>query len=255
MTRLLSNGLGDGSFGFGGTAEASFGSSVQSAFDVAVQAEARSSCPGSRATAPTGFAVARFDSAGELDPGFGSNGTVDVTFARPFSVWSTLAFQADGRIVVAGRSVGEAEGDIGFALFRLTSSGGLDPNVWRRRARSRSPLGLLRRRTHAGGRQNSRRRLDLVERRQRLRGRPLPAGREPGLDLRERRHRASGLRRPARSPARRRDARRNRIGRLGCDGDSGLRRRAVPRPDGGAVRLIRTPSESQASSWFIRRRA
>jgi uncharacterized delta-60 repeat protein len=65
-------------------------------------------------------AVARYDSAGRLDPRFGRRGTV-VTNLGGLDAGSALVVQPDGKIVVA------AQGDGDLALVRYSADGALDP--------------------------------------------------------------------------------------------------------------------------------
>lgn len=74
----------------------------------------------------TTFALARYNSDGSLDTTFGSGGKVSTDFAVTFDVASSVAIQADGKIVAAGGSntAGFPEGD--FALARYNTDGSLD---------------------------------------------------------------------------------------------------------------------------------
>jgi uncharacterized delta-60 repeat protein len=65
-------------------------------------------------------AVARYDAAGRLDPGFGRRGTV-VTDLGGLDAGSALVVQPDEKIVVA------AQGDGDLALVRYSADGRLDP--------------------------------------------------------------------------------------------------------------------------------
>jgi hypothetical protein len=49
--------------------------------------------------------LARYTTTGQLDTGFGTNGTVITTLSQaPISFVSALALQSDGKIVAAGNS-------------------------------------------------------------------------------------------------------------------------------------------------------
>jgi uncharacterized delta-60 repeat protein len=74
----------------------------------------------------TDFALARYDSAGAIDPTFGDGGLVTTDFGGVVDFGRALTIQTDGRIVLAGYSV-DQESNSNFALARYTSEGGLDP--------------------------------------------------------------------------------------------------------------------------------
>ena len=61
---------------------------------------------------------------GDLDPSFGSGGTVITSFGGA-DVASAVAIQTDGKLVVAGRT--NIAGNTVFALARYNPAGGLDP--------------------------------------------------------------------------------------------------------------------------------
>lgn len=72
------------------------------------------------------FALARYNSDGSLDTGFGSNGTVitDIAAGAPEEA-STVSLQADGKIVAAGYAL-VAGTALDFALARYNIDGTLD---------------------------------------------------------------------------------------------------------------------------------
>jgi uncharacterized delta-60 repeat protein len=90
---------------------------------VAMQADGRILVGG---TLSEQFAVTRYNADGSLDTGFGGDGTVntEIVAGAEASV-SSIAVQADGRILVAG-SVGYGEGLADFALARFNADGSPD---------------------------------------------------------------------------------------------------------------------------------
>ena len=66
---------------------------------------------------PQVFALARYTAAGQLDPTFGSNGTVTTSFGTTTLAANGLATQSDGKIVAVG-SFANSGGDSGFKLAR-----------------------------------------------------------------------------------------------------------------------------------------
>ena len=72
------------------------------------------------------FALARYDSDGNLDPTFGTGGMVRTVFPTGISRILAVAIQADQKIVAAGRATGPNAYD--FALARYNVDGTLDPS-------------------------------------------------------------------------------------------------------------------------------
>jgi uncharacterized delta-60 repeat protein len=70
------------------------------------------------------FALARYNTDGSLDTGFGTNGWVVTDFFGDDDYGRAIARQADGKLLVAGYVTNGAEYD--FALVRYTASGSLD---------------------------------------------------------------------------------------------------------------------------------
>jgi len=70
------------------------------------------------------FALARYNSNGTLDTGFGTDGRVTTDFGGRYEVARSVALQWDGKIVVAGGSVIGLFND--FAVARYLSDGTLD---------------------------------------------------------------------------------------------------------------------------------
>ena len=120
LARYNSNGTIDPSFGTGGKVTTTFGKN-DVAFAVAVQPN------GNIVTAGFGlfkFALARYNSNGTLDPGFGTGGLVTTSIGGLNDGAERLALQGDGKIVVGGRSF--INGNFHSALVRYNTSGTLD---------------------------------------------------------------------------------------------------------------------------------
>jgi uncharacterized delta-60 repeat protein len=123
--RYRSDGTLDPTFAGAGFVKIAEGAYVSFARAVAVDAQGRILVAGgSNPHAYYGeMLVARYDSNGTLDASFGSAGSVLIPFGTPYSnAWAILVDAAQ-RIVVAGRSGGDA-----FAIARLLPDGGLDPS-------------------------------------------------------------------------------------------------------------------------------
>lgn len=115
-------------FGFGadGTTRFSFGNtpSTDAPWSVALQSDGKIVVVGrTNVNSTWDFAVARINPDGTADATFDTDGMVTIDFNSNIdSAWS-VAIQADGKIVVAGESLG-ANSDI--AVARLTTTGALD---------------------------------------------------------------------------------------------------------------------------------
>ena len=80
----------------------SFALAIQSNGDIVVAGEAGN---GNLGLSSSSFALARYTTTGQLDTGFGTNGTVITTLSQaPISFVSALALQSDGKIVAAGNT-------------------------------------------------------------------------------------------------------------------------------------------------------
>jgi uncharacterized delta-60 repeat protein len=124
-----------GSFGPAGTITTDFGSGAQ-ANALVVDAAGNYVVGGSAYNSATGtndFAMARFNSAGNLDPSFGASGgsfgpagTVTTDFGASDSQISALAVTSSGQYVVAGSAYNATTQYNDFALARYNADGSLD---------------------------------------------------------------------------------------------------------------------------------
>jgi uncharacterized delta-60 repeat protein len=125
VSRLLSNGTPDASFGTNGYSTASIGMGNNFCHALMQQSDGKIILAGSAMTATNyDFSLVRFNSDGILDTGFGTGGIMTTNFVsgpRP-SADETAAgvVEVDGKIVVGGYSERK------FALARYLSNGALD---------------------------------------------------------------------------------------------------------------------------------
>jgi uncharacterized delta-60 repeat protein len=108
----------DPSFGTNGIVFTDFPGQPEGASDVAIQRDGKIVAVG---TAEDGFALARYNHDGTLDPTFGTAGLVVTDFGTSNDQATSVAIQSDGRIVVAGRDEGKA------VLARYRADGTPDP--------------------------------------------------------------------------------------------------------------------------------
>ena len=125
VARFRSDGSLDQSFGNHGTVVTSF---VGTPDAVAIQSNGKIVIAGEHVQVPSlhfDFGLLRFQPNGDLDPSFGSGGTLTTPFPTGDSQALAVALDRQGRIVAAG-GVGQP-GHSAFALARYLDDGGLDP--------------------------------------------------------------------------------------------------------------------------------
>ena len=127
VERFNTNGDPDPTFGTDGRVTTDFLGFTDGANSVAIQSDGKIVVAG-MAQDPvlvSQFALARYDTSGNLDLGFGAGGKVMTTFAGFGDFGSAVAIQSDGKICVAGTvETGNARSD--FGLARYDASGNLD---------------------------------------------------------------------------------------------------------------------------------
>jgi uncharacterized delta-60 repeat protein len=129
LARYNSDGSLDAGFGSGGKVTTHFGfRDNEQALDVAIQPDGKIIAAGTVVISATfsDFALARYNSNGSLDTGFGSGGKVTTDFFFDDDVANGLALQSDGRIVAAGFAANPNTFSFDFALARYNSDGSLD---------------------------------------------------------------------------------------------------------------------------------
>ncbi len=133
FSRYLSDGSLDSSFGLGGKATFAAGSWHDQVSKVDVQPDGMIVGVGSIELFGSGssrdFAAVRLLTNGSLDTSFGNLGisTIDVSSGSSFGTYdhaTSAVFQADGKLVIAGRAGSLSSGD--FAAIRLATNGVLD---------------------------------------------------------------------------------------------------------------------------------
>ncbi|MFF0559918.1 calcium-binding protein [Streptomyces sp. NPDC004266] len=131
LARYGTNGALDPTFNGDGIVTSDFGGGFHSANAVAIQpSDGKIVVAGTtEVVAEEGggccfFSVARYNTDGSPDTGFGNGGLVRIDEFGGSADGADVAVQPDGRIVAAGKGAGG-----GFALVRLTTGGGLDPTL------------------------------------------------------------------------------------------------------------------------------
>lgn len=133
LARYRADGSPDSSFGNGGALTTSFGGNFAAAGAVMVQPDGKIVVAGTVDFNPDvpnsglDFALARYNANGTLDGSFGRGGKVVFDFFGSFDQANAAALQPDGKIIVVGSaSYDSFNRDIGFALARFNSDGGID---------------------------------------------------------------------------------------------------------------------------------
>ncbi|MEU7121501.1 calcium-binding protein [Streptomyces zaomyceticus] len=131
LARYDTNGVLDSTFSGDGIVTSDFGGGAATANAVAIQpSDGKIVVVGTtEVIAEEGggccfFSVARYNTDGSLDTGFGSGGLVRVQEFGGSADGADVAVQPDGRIVAVGKGAGG-----GFALVRLGTDGSLDPTL------------------------------------------------------------------------------------------------------------------------------
>jgi uncharacterized delta-60 repeat protein len=132
IARYKSNGKLDSTFGKNGTVITDFSGMFDTRQDVinsiVIQPDGKIICIGYSTGAFTGFALARYNSNGNLDSSFGTNGKALTDFlgnngdAKAYSA----SLQKDGKIIVSGTVQSPTLSDDDFALARYNHNGTID---------------------------------------------------------------------------------------------------------------------------------
>lgn len=133
VTRYLANGSLDQTFASGGIAQVDFSNRIDLASGMALQPNGKVVVVGSSCilndNSTCNFAMTRLNPNGTRDltfGGFGQLGRVTTDFAGDLDQARKVALQADGKIVVAGRTL--TSNGMVFAVARYNSDGTLDPS-------------------------------------------------------------------------------------------------------------------------------
>ena len=127
VVRYTRHGKVDSSFGHDGV-QTHFGDGNAEAYGVDVGRRGAVVAAGQVCHRHTGcfFAVAKYDSKGRLDRGFGNDGRVELGFGTADSTATSVAFTRQGKIVVSGYTC-RTTVDCDFALAQLLPNGDPDP--------------------------------------------------------------------------------------------------------------------------------
>lgn len=123
VTRFNTDGSLDLSFGTDGFVITSFGTYDDWAESVAIQSDGKIVAAGWTLTG-FDFALSRYNTDGSLDLTFDTDGMVTTNFGAYFGAAKSVAIQADGKIVAAGKT--GHDGIPVFALTRYNTDGSLD---------------------------------------------------------------------------------------------------------------------------------
>lgn len=124
MVRYDTDGTLDNTFGTGGKVLTDFSNSYDFAFSVSLQTDGKIVLGGATGNGSDTmhFALARFDSIGNVDQTFGTNGFVVTNFGKLDEWGNATVIQPDGKIIIAGMSGSPYK----YALARYNTNGSLD---------------------------------------------------------------------------------------------------------------------------------
>jgi uncharacterized delta-60 repeat protein len=125
LVRYDPDGTLDSSFGLAGKVVTDLGSSYDEANAVVVQTDGKIVAAGISDDGGRTFAVARYNPDGTLDVSFGGTGVVRTAIGG-VALAQAVALQADGKIVVAGRSDSGGLPGSDFTVVRYEADGTLD---------------------------------------------------------------------------------------------------------------------------------
>jgi uncharacterized delta-60 repeat protein len=127
LARYQNNGMLDTSFGTMGKVTTDFFVNEDEAHAIIIQPDGKIIAVGYAANTTGDFALARYQTNGILDNGFGVGGKLTTDFSGRFDFAHSAALQSDGKIVAAGYTfVGESAVD--FGLVRYDATGMVDTN-------------------------------------------------------------------------------------------------------------------------------
>ncbi|MEO8148119.1 MAG: T9SS type A sorting domain-containing protein [Bacteroidia bacterium] len=123
VSRYNVDGTLDNTFGTGGITLTDFSNSYDFPFSVCLQSDGKIVVGGSTGPDPLyDFGVVRYDTLGNVDTTFGTNGFVVTDFGKPDEWANASIIQGDGKIILAGYSGSPYK----FALARYNDDGTLD---------------------------------------------------------------------------------------------------------------------------------
>jgi len=127
IVRLKSDGALDSSFNNIGIVQTPIGTGQDVGYAIAVQPDGKILLGGySHNGSDRDFALVRYNSNGSLDTTFDSDGKVTTPIGSGNDYAYSIALQADGKILLGGRSHNGSDYD--FAVVRYNSNGSLDTN-------------------------------------------------------------------------------------------------------------------------------
>lgn len=126
LVQLTARGVPDSTFGHNGEVTTDFSGGADSIKQVLLESDGKIIVAGYATNgSETNFAVARYNSDGSADTGFGTSGKSTVSFSGVNSRANAAALQSDGNIVLAGFA-GDPNDSFDFALARIQGGPGAD---------------------------------------------------------------------------------------------------------------------------------
>ena len=123
LVRYNRDGTLDKSFSYDGKATTAFPSGHAFATCIAIQSDGKIIVGGFNGTTKKDFALARYNQNGTPDLSFSTDGKTYIDFNAGNDILTSIALQADGKIIAGGYTTGS---NTNFALARLMGNGTLD---------------------------------------------------------------------------------------------------------------------------------
>jgi uncharacterized delta-60 repeat protein len=121
LARYDADGTLDATFSEDGKVTTNFTASFDGAYDLVLEPDGQIVAAGEAGGSGGRFALARYDSDGTLDSGFGSSGKVTTNFTSRVDFATGVALQGDGKIVAAGgAAVGASNPKFSMARYNAT---------------------------------------------------------------------------------------------------------------------------------------
>ena len=131
INRYNADGALDNTFGTNGKVTTNLGPDKDKIKDIAIQADGKivaAGSSGNKSTNLTEFALVRYNTNGTLDNSFGTGGILTANIDGNPNIITSMALQADGKIVVTGNTWLSGPPSLNLLIVRFNANGTIDNN-------------------------------------------------------------------------------------------------------------------------------